>query len=261
MTKMRSLWSGELPLDEAFWTWAIGIGLLVNLPCSFAVSRAHHHRQAVGGAVRGLRLVGALQCSGRGRRLALGRALPRPGQPRRTCPHRHGDRDAAAVRDLSFTPAAIPRWTGQPAILGLRRFAAIERPRRRRSVAGAHANHAGRCQDEIVSVRHRAVRHRKGFTPPMAKSTCEKSQAAGFARAAEAHAGLRTGEMVFPDHPPTTWIKLKLSVALQATDCTGPSRRRSYAGGRSATVRQRQPRFFGKPPGIQSPPASPDITQ
>ena len=34
MTKMRSLWSGELPLDEAFWTWAIGIGLLVNLTSS-----------------------------------------------------------------------------------------------------------------------------------------------------------------------------------------------------------------------------------
>ena len=34
MTKMRSLWSGELPLDEAFWTWAIGICLLVNLTSS-----------------------------------------------------------------------------------------------------------------------------------------------------------------------------------------------------------------------------------
>ena len=34
MTKIRSLWSGELPLDEAFWTWAIGIGLLVNLTSS-----------------------------------------------------------------------------------------------------------------------------------------------------------------------------------------------------------------------------------
>jgi hypothetical protein len=34
MTKLRSLWSGELPLGEAFWTWAIGIGLLVNLTTS-----------------------------------------------------------------------------------------------------------------------------------------------------------------------------------------------------------------------------------
>jgi hypothetical protein len=36
MTKLRSLWSGELPLGEAFWTWAIGIGLLVNLSTSAA---------------------------------------------------------------------------------------------------------------------------------------------------------------------------------------------------------------------------------
>ena len=34
MTKLRALWLGELPLGEAFWTWAIGIGLLVNLTTS-----------------------------------------------------------------------------------------------------------------------------------------------------------------------------------------------------------------------------------
>ena len=34
MTKLRSLWMGELPLGEAFWTWAIGIGLAVNLTTS-----------------------------------------------------------------------------------------------------------------------------------------------------------------------------------------------------------------------------------
>jgi hypothetical protein len=31
MRKLRALWAGELPLGEAFWTFAIGIGLLVNL--------------------------------------------------------------------------------------------------------------------------------------------------------------------------------------------------------------------------------------
>ncbi len=31
MTKLRSLWSGELPLGEAFWTWAISVGLVVNV--------------------------------------------------------------------------------------------------------------------------------------------------------------------------------------------------------------------------------------
>jgi hypothetical protein len=34
MTKLRSLWFGDLPLGEAFWTWAIGIGLLVNVTTS-----------------------------------------------------------------------------------------------------------------------------------------------------------------------------------------------------------------------------------
>jgi hypothetical protein len=34
MAKLRSLWLGELPLGEAFWTWAIGIGLVVNLTTS-----------------------------------------------------------------------------------------------------------------------------------------------------------------------------------------------------------------------------------
>lgn len=34
MTKLRSLWLGDLPLGEAFWTWTIGIGLLVNLTTS-----------------------------------------------------------------------------------------------------------------------------------------------------------------------------------------------------------------------------------
>jgi hypothetical protein len=34
MAKLSSLWLGELPLGEAFWTWAIGIGLLVNVTTS-----------------------------------------------------------------------------------------------------------------------------------------------------------------------------------------------------------------------------------
>ena len=34
MTKLRSLWSGRLPLGEAFWTWAITVGLLVNVTTS-----------------------------------------------------------------------------------------------------------------------------------------------------------------------------------------------------------------------------------
>ena len=34
MKKLHSLWLGRLPLSEAFWTWAIGIGILVNLTTS-----------------------------------------------------------------------------------------------------------------------------------------------------------------------------------------------------------------------------------
>ncbi|MBM9593022.1 hypothetical protein [Roseitranquillus sediminis] len=34
MRKLRSVWLGELPLKEAFWTWAITIGLAVNLTTS-----------------------------------------------------------------------------------------------------------------------------------------------------------------------------------------------------------------------------------
>ena len=31
LRKLRSLWRGELPLAEAFWTWAVTIGLGVNM--------------------------------------------------------------------------------------------------------------------------------------------------------------------------------------------------------------------------------------
>ena len=36
MQKLRALWSGDLPLGEAFWTWVVGVGLLVNLASSLA---------------------------------------------------------------------------------------------------------------------------------------------------------------------------------------------------------------------------------
>jgi hypothetical protein len=34
MSKLRLLWLGKLPLGEAFWTWVITIGLLVNVSTS-----------------------------------------------------------------------------------------------------------------------------------------------------------------------------------------------------------------------------------
>jgi hypothetical protein len=34
MTNLIALWRGELPLLEAFWTWAVTVGLLVNIVTS-----------------------------------------------------------------------------------------------------------------------------------------------------------------------------------------------------------------------------------
>lgn len=34
MAKLSSLWSGHLALDDAFWTWAVTLGLLVNITTS-----------------------------------------------------------------------------------------------------------------------------------------------------------------------------------------------------------------------------------
>jgi hypothetical protein len=34
MTKLLALWSGDLALDEAFWTWTVTVGLLVNVATS-----------------------------------------------------------------------------------------------------------------------------------------------------------------------------------------------------------------------------------
>lgn len=36
MMKLRALWSGNLPLGAAFWTWAVGVGLVLNLASSLA---------------------------------------------------------------------------------------------------------------------------------------------------------------------------------------------------------------------------------
>lgn len=34
MRKLRALWAGELPLGEAFWTYAVAIGLTLNVASS-----------------------------------------------------------------------------------------------------------------------------------------------------------------------------------------------------------------------------------
>jgi hypothetical protein len=37
MRKLGALWAGELPLSEAFWTYAVAIGLTVNVVSSILV--------------------------------------------------------------------------------------------------------------------------------------------------------------------------------------------------------------------------------
>ena len=34
MSKLRTLWRGEYPLADAFWTWAVTVGLFVNVTTS-----------------------------------------------------------------------------------------------------------------------------------------------------------------------------------------------------------------------------------
>ena len=34
MSKLRTLWQGDYPLADAFWTWAVTVGLLVNVVTS-----------------------------------------------------------------------------------------------------------------------------------------------------------------------------------------------------------------------------------
>lgn len=34
MAKLLALWSGDLALEEAFWTWTVTVGLLINLATS-----------------------------------------------------------------------------------------------------------------------------------------------------------------------------------------------------------------------------------
>jgi hypothetical protein len=34
MAKLAALWSGDLALNDAFWTWAVTVGLVVNLATS-----------------------------------------------------------------------------------------------------------------------------------------------------------------------------------------------------------------------------------
>ena len=102
MAKLGALWRGELPLGEAFWTWAIGIGLLVNLTTSvlfLALLTADRPWAAlfVGYALS----VPYNVLAGVGVWRSAAHYEGHPALSCRVCPHRDGGRDAGAVWDLN----------------------------------------------------------------------------------------------------------------------------------------------------------------
>jgi hypothetical protein len=53
MTTLRRLWQGDLPLDQAFWTWAAIGGILVNLSTTIAFLALVMHGYTVAAFVIG----------------------------------------------------------------------------------------------------------------------------------------------------------------------------------------------------------------
>jgi hypothetical protein len=53
MTKLLALWSGDLALDEAFWTWTVTVGLLVNVATSIMFLVLILHDQALAAVLVG----------------------------------------------------------------------------------------------------------------------------------------------------------------------------------------------------------------
>ena len=108
MTKLRALWAGELPLGEAFWTWAIGIGLLVNLTTTVLFLALITFDRPWAALFVGHVLsvpYNVVARSACGARPAAIRARPR-GRPR---PDRHGRDDAAALGGLRLVSGLT--WT------------------------------------------------------------------------------------------------------------------------------------------------------
>ncbi len=53
MTALLRLWRGELPLSEAFWTWAVIVGLVVNVTTTLGFLFLLTQRQTVAALVVG----------------------------------------------------------------------------------------------------------------------------------------------------------------------------------------------------------------
>jgi hypothetical protein len=60
MTKLLALWSGDLVLDEVFWTWRVTMSLLVNIATSI-LFLVLIFRPAAGRCAGRLRTLGARQ--------------------------------------------------------------------------------------------------------------------------------------------------------------------------------------------------------
>ena len=86
MTKLLALWSGDLALTEAFWTWTVTVGLLINVatsilfsfgadPAGSAAGRVGHRVMVFSVPYNIVATVGGL---------AVGRALRRSVAPRRS---------------------------------------------------------------------------------------------------------------------------------------------------------------------------------
>lgn len=83
-----ALWRGDLPLADAFWTWTVFGGLIVNIATSIGFFRPHNHRPSLGGYSRGVRAFPPLQRRGGGRRLEVGGSTQRVQASCGTCAQR-----------------------------------------------------------------------------------------------------------------------------------------------------------------------------
>ena len=126
---LLALWRGELLLADAFWTWAVTVGLVLNLTTTalFVALMVNDHPWEALVVGHAISVPYNLRCRGRG--LAVGFALWRTGLSRRARPWRQPVADGGAVGHLN-------RGVGDT---GIRRPLAPRGARRRRGRNGRGA--------------------------------------------------------------------------------------------------------------------------
>ena len=101
MIKLLALWSGDLALDEAFWTWTVTVGLLINISTSILILVLIVQDQPLAAMLGGYGLSVPYNISYRWG-LAVSLALRRSVTPRRSGAHRYrhpyGGPDADMMR-------------------------------------------------------------------------------------------------------------------------------------------------------------------